>query len=143
MDLDKIADIFSINHDGKIIKLEKKDNILEIKVEIAYLAELRNNTDKILNYKISGCSGLKFVDICENSKIYTNIQEIEKMELTILEAKRRDNIIIIGVCSQKCPYGELQLCANDIIIYDQNNGEIKYSELKKMAKEYWEARERK
>ena len=135
--LEQIADIFSINHDGTITKLENLNNSLSIQIEIEYLASLKNSSYKVLNYELSGYSNFKFVDTCENNKVYTEIKEIEKMELSIFQAKVKGDNVIVGVCSDNCPYGELQFSAKNIKIYDQNYAKIEYNELVNMVKRYW------
>jgi hypothetical protein len=136
--LEKIADVFSINHDGVIIKLEQINSSLNIQVDIQYLASVKNSQNRILDLKLLECSNFKFVDFIDNNKIYRDIKMIQEMELSIINAEVKENIIVVGVsCNDECPYGELQFSAKDIVIFDQNGVEIEYTELIAMAKEYW------
>ena len=133
-----ISNIFSINHDGVIINIEEENEALAIQIEIEYLAELRASEHKTFVYKLLEYSNLKFIDICNENKTYTNIEEIKQMELTILESGIRDEKIIIGVCSHKSAYGELEFMTNGVMIFDQDNVKMEYTELQEIAKKYWE-----
>jgi hypothetical protein len=134
----KIAHVFSINHDGVIIKLEQINSSLNIQVDIQYLASVKNSQNRILNLKLLECSNFKFVDFIDNNKIYRDIKKIQEMELSILTAEVKEKIIVVGVFwNDECPYGELQFSAKDILIFDQDGVEIEYMELIAMVTEYW------
>jgi hypothetical protein len=137
MELDKIIDVFSINHDGTIVNIRKEKNDLNIDIDIQYLAQYFEKSFTIMKYKIKDFLKLEFID-CDNNK-YENISEINKMELNIYEAELgEDGNIIINVWSDKIPYGKLFLWGNDIKIYDQNNSEIEYNKLIEICENYWD-----
>jgi hypothetical protein len=136
MELEKIMNVFSINHDGIIINLEEEINDLNIDIEIEYLAKYFDKTFSIIKYKIMDFKKIKFID-CDNNK-YDKISEIKNMELSIYKAEiGKNENIIIKVWSDKIPYGELYLWGNDIKIYNQNNYEIEYSKLQEICEKYW------
>ncbi|MDR0524338.1 MAG: hypothetical protein LBG90_00515 [Spirochaetaceae bacterium] len=137
MNNEKIVNILAINHDGTIIKIVPENYNLNIQVEIQYLANMINEKYTIMNYKLLEYSKFVFIDIYKNNKIYTDIDEIAKTELSIGYTRYENNNIIIDVFSSDCPYGQIHLMANDIIIYDQNDIEIDYEQMIKMSEEYW------
>jgi hypothetical protein len=133
----KIVKTLTLNHDGKIIEMKHKDNQLYIKIEIGYLAKIINKDYTVMNYKILGYSKLEFINCYENNKKYTNIDEIEKMKLEIINARKIRNNICINVVRNQSQEGKIYLWADDIIIYDQNNIEMDYNELHKICEKYW------
>jgi hypothetical protein len=136
MELNKIADVFSVNHDDIIVNIEKEGSELNIDIEIEYLARYLEISFSLIRYKIAGFLKLEFID-CDNNR-YENISDIKKMELGILEAEiGEDENIKIKVDSYEIPYGELYLWGNDIKIYDQNNCEVEYDKLIEICKNYW------
>jgi hypothetical protein len=54
MKLEKIANIFSINHDGTIVNIEKEGNELNVDIDIQYLAQYFGNSFSLIRYKIIG-----------------------------------------------------------------------------------------
>ena len=143
MDINKIVHVFQINHDGSIVKIEEEsEDILNIDVEIQYLAEIIDKKFNIFRYKLFGYSKL-FLNCCidkSSDKSYYNTKEIENMGLTILTAEKNDNVIVItvtSVLSEDCIFGQLHIQAEDIIIYDQENNKIEYEKLKEISKNYW------
>jgi hypothetical protein len=134
---DKIIKTLCLNHDGVITEIRHENNQLNMKIEISYLANMINEDYTIMKYKLLGYSKLEFINCEENNKKYTNIDEIEKMELTILDAKKIKKGICINVVTSNDKYGIIFLLADDIIIYDQNNIEMDYNELYEICKNYW------
>jgi hypothetical protein len=135
--MEKIVKILTLNHDGKIIEMKHKNNQLNIKIEIGYLAKIINKDYTVMNYTILGYSKLEFINSYENNKKYTNIEEIGKMKLEIINARKRKNNICINVVKNQSQEGKIYLWADDIIIYDQNNIEMDYNELHKIGEKYW------
>ena len=137
INIDKIIKTLCLNHDGVIMEIRHENNQLDMKIEINYLANMINKEYTIMKYKLLGYSKLEFINCEENNKKYTNIDEIEKMELTILNARKIKNEICIDVVTSNDKYGQVYLLADDIIIYDQNNIEMDYNELYEICKNYW------
>lgn len=137
MELKKIMNVFSINHDGKIVNIEEEMNDLNIDIELEYLAKYFDKTFSLIKYKIMNFKKLEFID-CDNNKC-DKISEIKNMKLNIYEAEiGKNKNIIIKVWSDKIPYGELYLWGTDIKIYDQNNCEIEYNKLDEICERYWD-----
>ena len=136
MNLEKIRDVFCINHDGTIINLEKSGNDLNVDIDIKYLAECFDKSFHIIKYKILDLKKVELIS-CDNIK-YEDINQIKNMELSIYEAEIDINENVkINVWSEIIPYGQLYIWANDIKIFDQNNCEIEYSKLCDICEKYW------
>jgi hypothetical protein len=138
--MEKIVKILTLNHDGKIIEIKRRDNQLYMKVEIERLAKIVNENYSVMNYKISGCSKLILMIYCENNKKYTDIDVIEKMKLEIINARKRRNYICINVVKNQSQEGKMCLRADDIIICDQNDVEMDYDDLYALCEKCWNRR---
>jgi HD superfamily phosphohydrolase len=139
MNLKKIVDVFSINHDGTIINIEKENNDLNIDIEINYLANYINKSFTIIKYKIINFKKMELIDLVNYIK-YENITEIKSIEVNINNAEiGEDENIIIHIWSEKNKIyeGKLYLWADDIKIFDQDNHEIEYYKLNEICKKYW------
>ena len=123
-----MVNIFNCNRDGVIVNLEKELDDLIIDVNVKYLAKNIDETYELLKYKIFNFKRLELSVDAKHS--YFKINEIQKMQLTIISAEIGFNhSLLINVCNETVIKGKLFIWSsynNDIKIYDQRNKEIEY-----------------
>ena len=128
MNLGKMVNIFDNNHDGIIVNLGKQFDNLLIDVKIRYLAKKFDQTYELLKYKIINYKRLELS--VDEKHSYFDIDEIKKMQLTIINAEVGFNhSLLINVWNKTITKGKLHIWSNynnDIKIYDQSDNEMEY-----------------
>jgi len=142
---DKIAQVFSIFHDGTICGCTGDLTKLTLKVECLYLAELINPDFDSLYVVLSDISGLYFTAWSADEKSYERIsvvQEIFEPELEIISTEIVEDIVIIHCRQDNAKLGkgggELHLSCGSIKVLDQAGEEITIDYLSRLCKQYWD-----
>jgi hypothetical protein len=128
-----VSDVYSIFHDGCIIRCHEENGSLLSEIEIQYLAERINPTFRKLAVHLEDVKDVCFStwpnDLKSESEALKDIASIFKAELEILEGNYREDQIQV-VCNQHSPKfdycgGELFISAPSAEIADE--GGISYS----------------
>lgn len=138
MDLIDQASLFSMFHDGSLVKLEKQESNVLFQVDIQYLAEIINPNYEYFNGYLKHCRELAFVDF-PGKTIFdlSNLQEAENIQPEILSAEVIENSVKV-YCSIDFNYGGVfQFKAEDIKIFDQDNNQITLQQIRQFCKQYW------
>jgi hypothetical protein len=142
-----VQNIFSIFHDGGISDAKLNHGVLELKVEISYLAQAINPSYSAFELSIEGVSNLRFStwqnDPNEKPQVLNNPAEIFLPELEILEGNIKGHEVEV-VCNQTDPAfsycgGELLFSAVGVQVKDQGGSVCSIDDLREICKNYWAA----
>jgi hypothetical protein len=143
---ENISDIFSIFHDGKIIKCNREKDSLRMEVEIEYLAKRINPGFKKFMIHLAGIEDILFYtwpsDLKSKPELFTDTNIIFKPELEILGSDFKAGQIEI-VCNQHSPNfdycgGELYLTATVAEVADEGGKRYSLAELEILCNGYWD-----
>jgi len=138
MKLEEQRDIFNIFHDGSIVSISDQNNLLTLKIEIQYLAELISEEFDHFFVDLISCDILKFIN-WGNEKTILDIQIISKLEPEILNCDKEVTDMLRILCALSIgPGGELWIKTKEIKIFDQKKNEITIDELRRICKKYWD-----
>jgi len=141
-----ISDIFSIFHDGGIVKCDREHDQLIIEVEIEYLAQRVNPEFTKFVVCLSGAENIQFStwpsDLKSPPEVLVDESLIFEPELEILESNVKDGAIQV-ICNQhshELDYcgGELSFIAKSAEVTDEAEKVYSLEELDTICKEYWD-----
>ncbi|MEG3438471.1 hypothetical protein V0288_15170 [Pannus brasiliensis CCIBt3594] len=144
--LEKISDIFSIFHDGKIVFCHLENSSLLMEVEIRYLAERIDPAFRKFIIRLYDVKDLYFFpwpsDRSSEPDVLREIDTIFKPELEILDANCEEDQIKV-ICTQhslELDYfgGELSLSATSAEVLDEAGKNYSIEELDTLCKSYWD-----
>ena len=145
---DKIADYFSLFHDGTIIDFFKEKNDLILTIDCQFLAELINPEFKRFFIKLNSIESIEFKtwprDLNTKPKILKNLTDIFHGNLEINSAEPlTDNEVQIECIqydtSMEFSGGHLKINCKNIQIFDEKNNELSEDKLDWLQKNYWES----
>jgi hypothetical protein len=144
MELIDQASLFSMFHDGILVKLEKQEDNVLFQVDIQYIAELINPNYECLNGYFKHCSELVFIGWSgETIFDLSNLEENENIQPDIMGAEAKGDLVEV-YCSIAPPsYGSpsyggfLKFKAEDIKIFDQDNNPITLQQIREGCTQYW------
>jgi hypothetical protein len=143
--IEKISDVFSIFHDGSIVAWGGDKNLLRLKIECLYLAELIDPSYEYFHINLLDVEQLMlepWMNPKELPQEYYKINsQIFQAELELLSTEIDGNIVKV-YCNQHdmsfnyCG-GVLFLKCSDVEIYDQAGKEMTLDELDVVCRQYW------
>ena len=138
----QFADIFNMFHDGSIIAIKRQEDVLILTIEIEYIAELVNPQYKVFFVHLFDAKDVSltawYKSDSEQRKVFTELEEIAKLEPEILSAELVSKRVSISCDLHKdFTYGELTFNANSLTILDENNKEITQESFKELCESYW------
>ena len=142
-----VGELFSVFHDGEVLRHRVAGNDLALDIQIAYLAERVNPAYTTFQLVLHGVVDPRFKtwpnNAIEAPAILRNLAEIFGQTLDILsgEADGGRLTIVFNQPSAGLPYcgGELSLEATGATVTDESGKEYELDELKGICKDYWEA----
>lgn len=143
--LNKIATVFSIFHDGVIVNHNSLTNGIELTVECQYLVELINANFTKFYLRLNDVTLLEFETWMNSavlkSQLQTTSSDIFKTELEILSAEIKEGAVEV-CCSQNnhefnYSGGILKIVAKKITVYCENKKEISIERLCAIGNSYW------
>jgi hypothetical protein len=145
--LENIRDIFSIFHDGAIIKWEKQGSGIEIIVEIPYLTKMICKSYEWFSLTLYDVNQMAFETWPHAGTVkpwlINNLDDIFKLELEILSAELENNLqkITCNQHSTEFEYcgGYLRFSCVDAAVRDPSGKEYSIDDLDKICNEYWDA----
>jgi hypothetical protein len=144
--LENINTMFSIFHDGEIVRCVTNNNELIMDVKIKYLAERINPKYESLYIVLENIEEISFTTWPNNAEleeeIITDVRKIFKPELVILSSDIIGNLISVA-CSQSSHEfeycgGNLSLKAKSAKVKDESEKTYSLNELNTLSNEYWE-----
>ncbi len=144
--LENILTIFSVFHDGDISRAKKEITILQLDVEIEYLAERINPSFQNFYVTLYGVKDLSFTtwpDVAEaEPEIITDLSAIFTSGLEILSGEIENNSIKVA-CNQPLPElgycgGFLKLYVSSAVVKDEAGKEYSIRQLCSLSKGYWD-----
>lgn len=144
--LEKISDVFSIFHDGRIILCHLENSSLLMEIEIRYLAERIDPAFRKFTLRLYEVKNLYFSpwsdDRTSEPEVLREIDTIFQPELEILDANCEDGQIKV-ICNQhslELDYfgGELCLSATSAEVLDEAGKSYSIEELDALCKDYWD-----
>jgi hypothetical protein len=141
---ENISDIFSIFHDGKIVKYVLEGDSLQIEVKIKYLAQRIDLSFSIFSVRLIAVSQIRFCpwsNAGASAEMISDLNTIFDQELEILEGNHRNGEIEV-ICVQHSPKfthagGELYLIAESAEVKDEVGRSYSLEELGEICKGYW------
>jgi len=138
MDLNERSIAVGILHDGIISSIERNQNKLLLKVHIQYLAEMIGRNFDYFTYEFLHCDDTYFVYWDSESRVeMTN--EMSNLCLEINESDIDGEYIKVSCLCYKpgIEGGFLYIKANQLVIYDHEENELSFEDIRNAAKEYW------
>ena len=141
----KIADIFSIFHDGNTSTWEINEELFTLKINCQYLAEKIDKSYQSFFVEFTEIRNIEFIPWMspielEQIKIY-NLDKIFETELEILSAEIENGNakIIFNQHNRELHYcgGNLVINSKEIKIFNEIKKELSIDELYKLCSEYW------
>ena len=144
--LENIRDIFSIFHDGTIIKWGKQGSGIEIIVEIPYLTQIICKSYEWFSITLYDVNQMDFETWPHAGTVkpwvIKNLNDIFKPELEILSAELENNLqkITCNQHSTEFEYcgGHLRFSCIDATVRDPSGKEYSIEDLDKICNEYWD-----
>lgn len=138
---EEIETVFSMFHDGTIIKLYLKDGDVYMEIDICYLAERVNPKFENFTVKITKPSKLQIELWNDEAKVITDLKEIEQLKLGILSCERTIGSIFKIACTtdfEQSSGGSLSFTTTSIEVFDEIKKAYSFQELLHLANGYWE-----
>ncbi|WP_456270923.1 hypothetical protein [Bacillus sp. AK031] len=137
MKKDNQIDIFKIFHDGTITNINKKADIIQLEIEIQYLAEMINEKFNLFYCELVECE-VFLLEIWGDKKEYTSdLTTMAAYELEILDAHSSNDGISVSCISDEVIGGNLHIKTRNIKLYDENKKEYSLDELASVCRHYW------
>ncbi len=142
MNLEDIRYLFNIFHDGGLTISSFKNEELELRIEIQYLAELIKPTYNFFYLTLESCENLELIPWEEDRPKIVEVNEIFKYELEILEARIKDGKINIqGIANEGDIHNEfgatLSFNVKEVAIKDNELNPVSLSKMQEIWKQYW------
>ncbi len=143
----EISDIFSIFHDGSIMKFHDHGDNCILNIDCMYLAERINQDHLYFILKINGLRDLSFNVWPRNTDkeawIMTDPGQIFQTELDIFNSELINDKIVVRVgqeSNKTLDYsgGDLTFDCDSIEIFTQDLNIISYEALVNVCKQYWD-----
>jgi hypothetical protein len=143
---ENISGIFSLLHDGRIIKCNFEDDALRMEIEIAYLAKRINPGFHMLMVHLTGVKDVNFYTWPNSQgaepELFTDLYLIFKPELEILNGNYKDGQIEVVCSLHSSGYGycggELYLTAKAAEVTDEAGESYSLEELDRICRDYWD-----
>jgi hypothetical protein len=140
-----IPDVFSLLHDGRVVRAELRGDNLQFEVEIRYLAELVRPTFEKFAVTVFGVRAVSFVtwpnDATAPAGTLTSATEIFQAPLQILSGESEGGRVRV-VCNQ--PSSAFEYCGGDLyfqaegaVVRDEAGTEYPIEGLRALAQTYW------
>ncbi|CAG5079966.1 hypothetical protein [Parvicella tangerina] len=135
----KLAEIFSIFHDGGIDEINVDGNSMEITIGCAYLAQMENEEYK--NFYLSLENVTTFEFHTWDDEIFTDIPTMVNFWPEIMTAEIEKETIKV-VCNidteNKRTGGLLWIKANLVSLKNHKKAELSINQLETMSRNYWD-----
>lgn len=137
MKKDNQIDIFNIFHDGTITDLSKKKDIIELEIEIQYLAEMINEKFNLFYCELIECEEFLLETWGDKKEYTSDLNTMVAYELGIMDAHSTNDGIYVSCRSDEVIGGNLHIKTKNIKIYDENKMEYSLNELDSVCRKYW------
>ncbi|HTD05193.1 hypothetical protein [Undibacterium sp.] len=140
-----VSEIFSVFHDGTIVGQAFDGSLLDLEVEIIYLAVRVNPNFRSFRLRLLNTRDIRFKvwpnDVNAEPYEILSVPQIFQPELEILRGKSDGDAVKV-ICSQVSKGfdycgGELSLRASSAVVTDESGIEYSICDLKKLSEEYW------
>ncbi len=135
--------IFGIFHDGVIDGATIQADLVELKIEILYLAELIDEKYEFLHLTLKGVESIQFDAWTDETTIISDWRAVFDLEIEInsSEVDQAGNIVVYSYCDNapegKFSGGKLIISCSDYQLHDQGGNPMTLDELKKLSDHYW------
>jgi hypothetical protein len=138
MNITDQRNVFNIFHDGYISEVSGQYDLLTLKIEIEYLAELISLDYKYFYVDLILCDEIKFIE-WDNNETFYDTSKISELEPEILDCDNdvSDKLKIFCALSVGSG-GELWITTKDIKLFDQKRTELSLEELENICDKYWD-----
>jgi len=140
-----ISDVFSIFHDGDIIKYEVEGSNLKLFIHIQYLAERISTEYRIFKLSLVGLNKIEFSpwfdDLNRTEPPITNIEKIFRPKLEVLSSKVEGNALFVcfnqaepghGYCG-----GDIRMEVKAATVQDEGGKYYSFDQLEALCSSYW------
>ena len=144
--MNDIAEVFSLLHDGTVIKWAGDKDLLTLKISCLYLAERIKPTYEYFYLDLHKINKLEFNPWTAPSDIPNIIKqepgEIFETELEVLYAEVKDDSVKVSFNQADPKYdycgGNLYVNCDAIKLFDHEHKELAIGQLNQICNEYWD-----